>query len=181
MVVGGGNSAGQAALNLARHARKVHLVVRRGALEETMSQYLVERVVRAEAIELVPNTELRAFHGEGGQLRAVTVVDLDDGSERTLETRAVFAMIGAVPRTEVLKGAVGLDDRGFVVTGEDTQSHPDFARHWRAERAPYLRETTRPGIFAVGDVRSGSTKRVASAVGEGSMSMTYVHQVLGSA
>ena len=181
LVVGGGNSAGQAALNLARYASRVYLVIRRGSLEETMSRYLIDRIVRNDAIELVTDTELRAFHGENGELQAATAVDRRDDSERTLHTRAVFAMIGAIPRSEALQGAVGLDERGFVVTGEDASRHPDFGYHWTGEdRQPYLLETTRPGVFAVGDVRSGSTKRVASAVGEGSMAVTYVHQVLAS-
>ena len=181
IVVGGGNSAGQAAINLAGYARRVYLVVRRGTLTETMSRYLVDRIERNDTVELVTNTELTAFHGEDGELRAATAVDRRDGSERTLETRAVFAMIGAVPRTEALQGAVGLDERGFVVTGEDAGRHPDFESHWTEDRQPYLLETTRPGVFAAGDARSGSTKRVASAVGEGSMAVTYVHQVLASA
>ena len=182
IVVGGGNSAGQATLNLAGYARRVYLVVRRDSLTETMSRYLTDRIERNESIELVTNTELRAFHGEGGKLRAATAVDRRDGSERTLHTRAIFAMIGAVPRTEALQGAVGLDERGFVVTGEDAGRHPDFEHHWTGgDRQPYLLETTRPGVFAAGDARSGSTKRVASAVGEGSMAVTYVHQVLDPA
>ncbi|MGF1473387.1 MAG: FAD-dependent oxidoreductase [Rubrobacteraceae bacterium] len=180
VVVGGGNSAGQAALNLARHARRVYLVVRRDSLVETMSRYLTDRIERNADIELVTNSELSAFHGEDGRMSAVTTVDSRDGTERTLEPRAVFAMIGAVPRTETLKGVVGLDERGFVVTGEDASRHPDFGRHWTDVRQPYLLETTRPGVFAAGDARSGSTKRVASAVGEGSMVVTYVHRVLAS-
>ena len=144
VVVGGGNSAGQAAINLAGYARRVYLVVRRGTLTETMSRYLVDRIERNDTIELVTNTELTAFHGEDGELRAATAVDRRDGSERTLETRAVFAMIGAVPRTEALQGAVGLDERGFVVTGEDAGRHPDFESHWTEERQPYLLETTPP-------------------------------------
>ncbi|MEM1209618.1 MAG: FAD-dependent oxidoreductase [Planctomycetota bacterium] len=177
VVVGGGNSAGQAAINLAQTAAHVLLVIRRDSLAESMSRYLIDRIDRADNIELVTETQLTGFVGEGG-LKRVTMTRRD-GGESKVETSSVFVMIGADPRTDWLRGCVGLDDRGFIVTGEDARHHPDFADHWgQTNREPFLLETTRPGIFAVGDVRSGSIKRVASAVGEGSMAVKYVHEHL---
>lgn len=178
VVVGGGNSAGQAALHLAGYARRVYLVVRRRSLDETMSRYLIDRIARKEKrIGLVPFCEPVALHGNG-RLEAVTLMDRRDRTERVLPANAVFAMIGGVPRNDALAGLVGLDDRGFVVTGADARAHPQFAAHWDEERDPDFLETTRCGVFAVGDVRSGSTKRVASAVGEGSMAIALAHQVI---
>lgn len=177
VVVGGGNSAGQAAVQLSRHARRVRMAIRGPSLAKTMSRYLVDRIERTPNIELLARTELRALHGDP-ELQAVTAVQGAERVQRTIDARAVFVMIGALPRTGVLRGTVGLDERGFVVTGEDAAAHEQFAAHWVADRAPYLLETTRPAVFAVGDVRSGSTKRVASAVGDGAMAVRYVHETL---
>jgi thioredoxin reductase (NADPH) len=179
VVVGGGNSAGQAAINLAQCADRVLLVVRRGGLAETMSRYLIDRLDRCGNVELVTDTELTDFHGDA-RLTAVTMTDRD-GRETRMDTRSVFVMIGADPRTDWLRGCVGLDDRGFVVTGRAATQHPEFADHWGpTDREPFMLETTRPGVFAVGDVRADSIKRVASAVGEGSMAVSYVHQHLAT-
>ena len=121
---------------------------------------------------------MKALHG-GDELEAVTVVRQDQ-SERRLNATGVFAMIGASPRTEDLDGLVGLDDKGFIVTGEDARRHPSFADHrGGGDRQPLLLETTRPDVFAIGDVRSGSTKRVASAVGDGALAVRCMHQALG--
>ncbi|MEO0587080.1 MAG: FAD-dependent oxidoreductase [Planctomycetota bacterium] len=177
VVVGGGNSAGQAAINLSQTAACVKIVIRRDSLAATMSRYLIDRIDRADNIELVTETELTGFYGEAG-LERVRMTKRD-GTETMLDTRSVFVMIGADPRTAWLADCVGLDRRGFVVTGEEARQHPEFAAHWgQTERAPFLLEGTRPGVFAVGDVRSGSIKRVASAVGEGSMAVKYVHEHL---
>jgi thioredoxin reductase (NADPH) len=173
VVVGGGNSAGQAVVNLASHARRIHLVVRR-SLSATMSRYLIDRIEAARNVEVREGCEVKALHGGDG-LEAITVVR-NDGSDERLNVTGVFAMIGAEPRTEDLGDLVGLDDKGFIVTGEDSRRHPSFSEHREGcDHEPLLLETTRPDIFAVGDVRSGSTKRVASAVGDGALVVRSMH------
>jgi len=179
VVVGGGNSAGQAVVNLSSYARRIHLVVRR-SLTSTMSRYLIDRIEATENVEIWEGCELKALHG-GEELEAVAVVGRDQ-SERRLTTTAVYAMIGASPRTEDLVGLVGLDDKGFIVTGEDAWRHRSLAKHrGDSDRQPLFLETTRPDVFAVGDVRSGSTKRVAAAVGDGALVVRSTHEALGSA
>jgi thioredoxin reductase (NADPH) len=176
VVVGGGNSAGQAVVDLASYARRIHLVVRR-SLTATMSRYLIDRVEAAENVEIWEGCEVKALHG-GDELEAVTIAGRDQ-SERRLNATGVFAMIGASPRTEDLVGLVGLDDKGFIVTGEDARRHQVFTKHRDDDdRQPLLLETTRPDVFAVGDVRSGSTKRVASAVGDGALVVRSMHEAL---
>jgi thioredoxin reductase (NADPH) len=176
VVVGGGNSAGQAVVNLTSHARRIHLVVRR-ALTATMSRYLIDRIDAADNVEIHEGCGVKALHG-GDEIEAVTVVE-GDGTERRLDATAVFAMIGASPRTEDLGDLVGLDDKGFIVTGDDAQRHRCFAEHrGDADGRPLLLETTRPNVFAIGDVRSGSTKRVASAVGDGALVVRSMHEAL---
>jgi thioredoxin reductase (NADPH) len=177
VVVGGGNSAGQAVVNLASYARRVNLVVRR-SLNATMSTYLIDRIEAAANVEVWEGCEVKALQGDD-ELEAVTV-ECRDGSERRLEAAGVYAMIGASPRTEDLGDLVGLDDKGFVVTGEDALHHECFADHREGtELQPLLLETTRPDVFAVGDVRCGSTKRVASAVGDGALVVRSLHAGLG--
>ena len=176
VVVGGGNSAGQAVVNLASYARRIYLVVRR-SLSATMSRYLIDRIEAAENVEIWEGSEVKALHG-GDELEAVTLVGRDQ-SERRLDTTALFAMVGASPRTEDVVGLVGLDQKGFIVTGEDARRHPSFAEHREgSDHQPLLLETTRPDIFATGDVRSGSTKRVASAVGDGALVVRSMHDAL---
>jgi thioredoxin reductase (NADPH) len=176
VVVGGGNSGGQAVVNLASHARRIHLVVRR-PLTATMSTYLVDRIAAAGNVEVLEGSEVTALHGDDG-LEAVTVASGDRG-ERRLDVAGVFAMIGATPRTEDLEGLVGLDDKGFIVTGEDAGRHESLAEHRNGDdRRPSLLETTRPDVFAIGDVRSGSTKRVASAVGDGALVVRSLHEAM---
>jgi thioredoxin reductase (NADPH) len=176
VVVGGGNSAGQAVVNLASHARQIYLVVRR-SLTATMSRYLIDRIEAAGNVQVLEGCEVKALHG-GDELEAVTVVGGDQG-ERRLSTKGVYAMIGASPRTEDLDGLVGLDEKGFIVTGEDARGHRTFADHRNGnDRQPLLLETTRPDVFAVGDVRSGSIKRVASAVGDGALVVRSLHEAL---
>jgi thioredoxin reductase (NADPH) len=177
VVVGGGNSAGQAVVYLTTYARRIHLVVRR-PLRATMSTYLIDRLEAADNVEIHEACEVTALHG-GDELEAVTIVT-QDRAEHRLDATAVFAMIGASPRTDDLDGFVGLDDKGFIVTGEDARRHPSFADHaGGGDVQPLLLETTRPDVFAVGDVRSGSTKRVASAVGDGALAVRCMHQALG--
>jgi len=176
VVVGGGNSAGQAVVNLASHARRIYLVVRR-SLTATMSRYLIDRIEAARNVEIWEGCELKELHG-GDELEAVTVA-CRDKLEHRLNATGVFAMIGASPRTEDLGGLIGLDDKGFIVTGEDAQRHPRFTEHREgSDHQPLLLETTRPDIFATGDVRSGSTKRVASAVGDGALVVRSMHAAL---
>jgi thioredoxin reductase (NADPH) len=162
-------------VNLASYARRIYLAVRR-PLSATMSRYLIDRIESAENVEIWEGCEVGALHG-GDELEAVTVVDRDR-RERRLPTAAVFAMIGASPRTEDVAGLVGLDEKGFIVTGEDARRHPSFAEHREGGSQPLLLETTRPDVFAVGDVRCGSTKRVASAVGDGALVVRSLHQAL---
>jgi thioredoxin reductase (NADPH) len=178
VVVGGGNSAGQAVVNLASYARRIYLVVRR-SLSATMSSYLIDRIDAAENVEVLEGYEVKALRGEE-ELEEATIVSRDQG-ERRLRIAAVFAMIGALPRTEDVVGLVGLDDKGFIVTGEGARDHPAFAEHRVGDDAqPMMMETTRPGIFAIGDVRSGSTKRVASAVGDGALVVRSIHEALAN-
>jgi thioredoxin reductase (NADPH) len=173
VLVGGGNSAGQAAVFLAGHARKVLLLIRGDDLYKSMSSYLARRIEQTANIELLCDTTIRRMHGDG-HLTAVEVVNGKTGEERTVETPAVFSFIGAVPRTDWLPPEVERDGKGFVQTGPALAKSP----HWTAGRQPFLLETSRPGVFAAGDVRSGSVKRVASAVGEGAMAVQFVHEYL---
>ena len=177
-VVGGGNSAGQAALFLAGRARRVCLLIRGEDLGKGMSSYLVDRVTDAENVELLANTEVRELVGED-RIEGVVVEDNRSGARRTLGARALFVFIGAQANTGWLEGAVELDERGFVLTGGELSSSVLERGAWQElSRDPYLLETGLPGVFAAGDVRSGSIKRVASAVGEGAMAVRLVHQYL---
>ncbi len=178
LVVGGGNSAGQAAVYLSGRTRRVHLLIRGDDLSKGMSKYLVDRVADAENIELLTNTEVRELLGDDG-LDGVVVEDNRSGERRTLGVKALFVFIGARANTAWLHGAVALDKRGFVVTGQALDRSVQEAHAWRdLSREPYLLETSLPGLFAAGDVRSGSIKRCASAVGEGAMAVSLVHQYL---
>jgi len=174
-VVGGGNSAGQAAVFLAQSARRVFMLVRADALAETMSRYLIRRIEENPAIDLRTRTEIAALDGSE-HLERVGIRDLRSGTTETLPIRHVFVMTGAVPATRWLEGCLALDENGFIKTGPDL-TREDLAG-WPLPRDPYLLETNRPGVFAVGDVRSGNVKRVASAVGEGSIAISFVHHVL---
>jgi thioredoxin reductase (NADPH) len=173
VVVGGGNSAGQAAVYLASQAHKVYLVIRGDDLAKNMSNYLVNRIRQQANIEVLLNTQVRRLHGEDA-LGAVELVNTKTNAVRTLNSPALFSFIGAVPRTDWLPPEIERDSKQFVVTGPAVAQ----SRHWGAKRHPYFLETSRPGVFAAGDVRSGSVKRVASAVGEGSMAVQFVHEVM---
>jgi len=173
MVVGGGNSAGQAAVFLSQHARRVLLLIRGDDLNKNMSSYLVRRIEQTDNIELLCNTTIRAMNGDG-HLGSVEIVDGKTGEQRTVVTQGVFSFIGASPRTDWLPPEIERDAKGFVRTGAALAHSP----HWPVGRAPFLLETSRPGVFAAGDVRSGSVKRVASAVGEGAMAVQFVHEYL---
>src|SRR6266542_698398 len=177
VVVGGANSAGQAVVKLADYAREVHVVARR-PLEAAMSRYLVDEIEAKSNVRVWSGCEVRSLEGDE-KLEAVVISGA--GPDRRVETSALFAMIGASPRSEGLVQFVGQDDKGFVVTGEEARRHPDFPRHWNgADRGPLLLECTRPGVFAIGDVRRGSTKRVAAAVGDGALVVRSIHASLAS-
>jgi thioredoxin reductase (NADPH) len=179
VLVGGGNSAGQAALFLSETARTVHMLIRGGALGKSMSRYLVDRIRQTDAITVHLHTEAVELRGDD-RLEAVVIQNNQTGEQQTVDTPALFSFIGASPCTDWLTGSVGTDDKNFVLTGTALQRPhtPDAAA---PARDPYFLETTLPGVFAVGDVRAGSVKRVASAVGEGSMAVKLVHQVLDGA
>jgi thioredoxin reductase (NADPH) len=177
IVVGGGNSAGQAAVFLSQTASKVHVLVRSHALAETMSRYLIRRIEGNPAIDIRIHTEVVGLEGETA-LERVAWRNNQTGEEEVRPIRHLFLMTGAIPNTQWLKGCLTLDGRGFVKTGRDLSADELSQAGWKLERPPYLLETSLPGVFAVGDVRSGNVKRVASAVGEGSVAIHMVHQVL---
>jgi len=178
LVVGAANSAGQAALNLARYAKQVTLVVRGPSLEASMSQYLIERITADPAIEVRFHTEVAAAHGDG-HLESVSLAERGTGRTDEVPTSWLFVFIGASPRTDWLGNDVVRDDHGFVVTGQDL-AVIDAARRWPLARSPFALETSVPGVFAAGDVRRDSMKRVASAVGEGAMAIYHVHRYLAT-
>jgi thioredoxin reductase (NADPH) len=175
-VVGGGNSAGQAAVHLGRFAGRVTVLVRRDSLEETMSQYLIKEIEAADNIEVRHRAEVARCSGDGGVLEAINLRDCVSGEVETVPAAALFILIGAEPHTSWLPEAIRRDDWGYVLTGPDLP-----AGSWPLDRQPLMLETSMPGVFCVGDARAGSTKRVASAVGEGSVVIEQVHQLLDSA
>ena len=177
VVVGGGNSAGQAAVFLAQTTKRVHMLVRGGGLADTMSRYLIRRIEENPAIELHTRTQIVALEGDGALARVHWRNDANGRSEAH-DIRHVFIMTGAVPNTGWLAGCVALDAKGFIKTGPDLSPDELARAKWPLKRPPHLLETSLPGVFAVGDVRGGNIKRVASAVGEGSIAVSFVHQVL---
>jgi thioredoxin reductase (NADPH) len=176
-VVGGGNSAGQAAVFLAQTTSRVYMLVRSAGLTESMSRYLIRRIDETPAIELRTHTEIVALRGDD-HLESVTWKNNQTGATEEHAIRHVFVMTGGDPNTRWLDGCIALDEKGFVKTGPDLSPEDLSAASWPLVRRPFLLETSVPGVFAVGDVRGGSIKRVASAVGEGSIAISFVHQVL---
>jgi thioredoxin reductase (NADPH) len=172
VIIGGANSAGQAAVYFSDYAERVTMLVRGPSLERSMSHYLIEQIARLERVTVLTRTEAVAAEGEDGRLQRLRIRDAD-GNESALAADACFVFIGAAPRTDWLDGVVARDERGFILAGPDAK---DAA--WPLKRDPYLLETTVPGVFVAGDVRARSIKRVASAVGEGSMAVSLVHQYL---
>jgi thioredoxin reductase (NADPH) len=178
-IVGGANSAGQAAVHFARFARRVHLLVRGGDLTASMSRYLIDQIDGIDGIEIHPRTEVADAKG-GGHLQQLTLLNTASGTTETVETSWLFIFIGAEPRTDWLDDVVARDSRGFVLTGPDLVAGGVRPPDWRLPRDPYHLESSVPGVFAAGDVRAQSIKRVASAVGEGAMAVSLVHRYLES-
>jgi thioredoxin reductase (NADPH) len=179
VAVGGGNSAGQAALFLSRYVPQLTLVIRESELGENMSRYLAERIERTPTIDVLPHCEVRELIGEK-TLDAVVVEDTETGERQTLEARALFVFIGAEPYTEWLRNLVELDDGGYILTGS-AAAVPPSAREGSngSKRSPLPLETSVPGVFAAGDVRSGSTQRVSAAVGDGANAIRQAHELVG--
>jgi thioredoxin reductase (NADPH) len=179
IVVGGGNSAGQAAVFLSLTARKVYMLVRGADLAQSMSRYLIQRISGNPSIELLYISELADLEGEG-DLEKVTWIIKQTGLTRSAQVHHLFIMAGASPNTNWLAGSVALDEKGFILTGGDLPAaiDPDRNPPWPLSRPPLMLESSLPGVFAVGDVRAGSVKRVAAAVGEGATSVSLVHRAL---
>ncbi len=176
-VVGGANSAGQAAMNFAKYADRVVMLVRRSSLAATMSQYLIDQIKRTPNIEIWSNASVAEVHGES-RLEEISVLCSDTGKVERVPASAMFIFIGALPRTDWLDQLVERDENGFILTGPDLLRDGQRPKGWTLGRDPFLLETNVPGIFAVGDVRHGSVKRVASGVGEGSVAVQFIHQYL---
>jgi thioredoxin reductase (NADPH) len=177
VVVGGGNSAGQAAVFLSTRVKHVHMLVRAAGLADTMSRYLIQRIEESPTITLRTRTNITSIEGNG-RLEKITWKHSETGQTETHAIHHLFSMTGAAPNTSWLQGCLLLDDRQFIKTGADLSPEEVAAAQWPLQRSPYLFEASWPGIFAVGDVRSSSIKRVASAVGEGSVAVQLVHKVL---
>jgi len=176
-VVGGANSAGQAAMNFARYAEKVVLLVRGDGLASTMSQYLIDQIQQTPNIQVWAHASVAELHGDK-RLEEVSILCSDTDKIERVPASSMFIFIGALPRTDWLAGLVERDDRGFILTGPDLIRNGERPKGWVLDRDPFLLETNVPGIFAVGDVRHGSVKRVASGVGEGSVAVQFIHQYL---
>jgi thioredoxin reductase (NADPH) len=178
-IVGGANSAGQAAIHFARYARRVHLLIRAGDLRRSMSQYLIDQIDNTANIDVHPHTEVVAAEG-GEHLERLTLCDRRGGNPRTVDTSWLFVFIGAQPRTDWLDSDIVRDAHGYVVTGPDLVTEGRRPKGWALPRDPYHLECSVPGIFAAGDVRASSLKRVASAVGEGATAVALVHRYLAA-
>jgi thioredoxin reductase (NADPH) len=176
-IVGGGNSAGQAAVYLSNYARNVYICIRKPDLTSSMSAYLIDQIAGISNIIVTPFTQITGAKGDD-RIREIQLQNKNDQSEHWVELGALFIFIGAKPFTEWIPQGILRDSRGFVLTGRDLKAHPEFEKIWKEDRDPSHLETSVPGIFAAGDVRSGAMNRVASAVGEGAMSISMVHKYL---
>jgi thioredoxin reductase (NADPH) len=176
-IVGGANSAGQAAMYFSRYARQVVMLVRGASLKATMSQYLIDQIKQTPNIRVEYNSTVTEAHGDG-RLDAISVHCTGSGETNTYPASSLFILIGAMPRTDWLDGVIERDEHGFILSGADLLCDGKPPKGWNLDRLPGLLETNVPGIFAVGDVRKGSVKRVASGVGEGSVAISFVHQYL---
>jgi thioredoxin reductase (NADPH) len=177
LVVGGGNSAGQGAMYLARYATDVQIVVRRESLRDTMSQYLIEQIEKTPNVRLRPRTEIERVEGDS-HVERVVLKSLADGSSQAEDAEALFVFIGTRPQSDWLPADVLRDSKGFVLTGRDLMAADGYSRVWKESREPMPLETSVPGVFAAGDIRAGAMNRVASAVGEGSMVVRLAHDYL---
>ncbi|PJJ83218.1 FAD-dependent oxidoreductase [Mucilaginibacter auburnensis] len=176
-VVGGGNSAGQAAMYLSKFAKDVYILIRKDSLSYTMSAYLIEQIAGEANIKVMPKTEITSAYGSE-RLESLDIQDLETGETTRKTADALYIFIGAKPFTDWLGLDIIKDDRGFIETGRDLRQNSEFGKIWKQKREPYLLETSCPGVFAAGDVRAGAMNRVASAVGEGSMAISFVHKYL---
>ena len=175
-VIGGANSAGQAAVMFSKTSSEVTMVVRGPRLEDKMSQYLVDQIAGVANIEVLTGTRVVEVEGEG-QVESITLEGVEDGEREVRDASAIFIFVGAVPHSQFAQGTVAMNDKGFIYTGADVMS---FTDKWALDRDPYPLETSQPGVFAAGDVREGAVRRVASAVGEGSVSVSFVHRYLAT-
>jgi thioredoxin reductase (NADPH) len=176
-IVGGGNSAGQSAMYLSNHAKRVYIVIRKKHLSATMSQYLIDQINATENIEVVPETIVGQVLGDE-KLSEICLENIMTHSRKQVPASALFIFIGARPATQWIQLDIIKDTKGFIETGRDLLKYEAFKKSWKLKREPYLLETCSPGIFAAGDVRAGAMNRVASAVGEGAMAVKFVHQYL---
>ena len=178
-IVGGGNSAGQAAMYVANFAEKVHIIIRRDSLASSMSQYLIDQIAKTKNITLLPHTTVNEARGSD-KLESLVLDNSKTGELRVVDANALFIFIGAKPYTEWLGTGVLKNEKGYIETGRDVMRYPNFKSIWKENREPALLETCSPGVFAAGDVRAGAMNRVASAVGEGAMSIKMVHEFLAN-
>jgi thioredoxin reductase (NADPH) len=176
-VVGGANSAGQAAMNFSKYAERVVILVRGHSLSSTMSQYLIDQIKETPNIQLWTHASVSEVHGDS-HLEEISVLCSDTDKIERVPASSMFIFIGALPRTDWLGDQIHRDDRGFILTGPDLMQAGQAPKQWSLDRDPFLLETSVPGVFAVGDVRHGSVKRVASGVGEGSVAVQFIHQYL---
>jgi thioredoxin reductase (NADPH) len=178
-VVGGANSAGQGAIFLSRYAAKVTMLMRGNSLGLKMSQYLIDQIKGTDNIEVLLQTEVVEVHGKG-RLEAITIINHETGKTQTMPAAAMFIFIGAIPHSDLVAGVVERNSAGFILTGTDLLQDGRWPKSWRLNREPYLLETSVPGIFAAGDIRHGAIRRVASAVGQGTMAISFIEQYLGT-
>lgn len=176
-IVGGGNSAGQAAMYLSKFAKTVYIIIRKDDLSSTMSAYLIDQLKATDNIRVLPNTEVAEARGSD-KLEQLDIANIKTKDVEARQADALYIFIGAKPFTEWIQLDIIKDGKGFIETGRDLKTHPDFGKIWKLKRDPYLLETSCPGVFAAGDVRAGAMNRVASAVGEGSMAISFVHKYL---
>jgi thioredoxin reductase (NADPH) len=176
-IIGGGNSAGQAAMYLSKFAKNVYILIRKEDLTSTMSAYLIDQIAGMPNIKVLGNTEVREAQGNG-RLECLVLENIKTGERQTCPADVLYIFIGSKPGTEWIGSTVLKNSKGFIETGRELKGYEDFKKLWKLNRDPYLLETSSHGIFAAGDVRAGAMNRVASAVGEGSMSISFVHKYL---
>ncbi|MEH6679953.1 MAG: FAD-dependent oxidoreductase [Sediminicola sp.] len=177
-IVGGGNSAGQSAVYLSKFAKNVYIIVRKEDLSSSMSRYLIDQIAAIKSIKILPGTVVSKAFGEDSRLSGLELQQIDGSGKKKVDADALFIFIGSKPFTDWISLDILKNERGFLETGKDLFKYPDFNKIWKMEREPFLLETCVPGIFASGDVRAGAMNRVASAVGEGSMAIKFVHEYL---